>query len=325
MSAGVDEASMTSLRSGSPARLLTRFALIFAAIAVLATLPARALAAPEGEEGPPPPQLAFEPGSYDFGLQQANRENSQANFQLRNNGAATAQVHMVDIVGSGSGAYWIGYNDCNGRFLNPSESCSVQVNFNPYDAVPLSAQLRVSSEAGATFHADLSGEGGRAALGAASEPTNFGSAAVGSAGVIRTIEIANSGNYPGGAFIAVIAGGAIGSFQLLDESCTGVMLAPGSSCNMVVRFQPLSSGVKTARLGLFGDSDDGAQVTLTGVGADPEPGLSPGAAEQPGANGAAPKSAHKQRARARQQQRKRLQRLRQRHHRAAVFARRAIR
>ena len=283
------------------------------------------MAAPEGEEGPPPaPQLAFEPGSYDFGLQQANRENSQAMLQLRNNGAATAQVSSVDIVGSGSGAYWLGYNDCNGRFLNPSESCLVQVNFNPYDAAPFNAQLRASADEGTTFYADLSGEGGRAMLGAASEPTNFGSAAVGSAGVTRTIEIANSGNYPGGAFIAVIAGGAIGSFQLLDESCTGVMLAPGSSCNLVVRFQPLSTGVKTARLGLFGDSDAGAQVTLTGVGADPEPVALP-VAEQAGISSAAPKSAKKRRARARQQQRKRLQRLHQRHHRTAVFARRAIR
>jgi len=293
--------------------------LILSACALLAALPAAAAPLPSG-----PPQLAFEPGSYDFGLQQVNRETSQATFQLRNNGEGTTQVYAVDIVGSGSGAYWFGMNDCNGRYLNPNESCTVQVNFNPYDAVPFDAQLRASSEEGTNFYADLSGEGGRAILAAASEPTNFGSAAVGSAGVTKTIEITNSGNYPGGAFIAVIAGGAIGSFQLLDESCTGVMLAPGSSCNMVVRFQPLSTGVKTARLGLFGDSDGGAQVTLTGVGTDPELVVSPGT-EQPSTNAATPKSAHKQRIRTRQQLRKRLQRLRQRHHRVAVFAQRAIR
>jgi hypothetical protein len=313
---------MISIRRNPRTARAPALTLVLGVCALFAVFPAGASAAPLPSG---PPQLAFEPGSYDFGLQQANRENSQAMFQLRNNGEGTTQVNYVDIVGPGSGAYWIGMNDCNGRYLNSSESCSVQVNFNPYDAVPFEAQLRASSEEGTNFYAELSGEGGRAMLGAASEPTNFGSAAVGSAGVTKTIEITNSGNYPGGAFIAVIAGGAIGSFQLLDESCTGVMLAPGASCNMVVRFQPLSTGVKTARLGLFGDSDGGTQVTLTGVGTEPEPVVSPGA-EESSTNAAAPKSAHKQqRVRARQQRRKRLQRLRQRHHRVAVFAQRAIR
>jgi len=288
--------------------------------ALFAVLPAVAPAAPLPSG---PPQLAFEPGSYDFGLQQANRENSQAMFQLRNNGEGTTQVYSVDIVGSGSGAYWIGMNDCGGRYLNPSESCSVQVNFNPYDAVPFEAQLRASSEEGTNFYADLSGEGGRAIIGAASEPTNFGSAAVGSVGVTKTIEVTNSGNYPGGAFIAVIAGGAIGSFQLLDESCTGVMLAPGSSCNLVVRFQPLSTGVKTARLGLFGDSDGGAQITLTGVGTDPEPVVGSSGA-QPGSSAFTATAPQKHKA-GKQQRRKRLKRLHQRHQRIAVFAQRAIR
>ncbi len=313
---------MISIRPNPRTARASALTLVLGICALFAALPAGASAAPLPSG---PPQLAFEPGSYDFGLRQVNRENSQAMFQLRNNGEGTTQVNSVDIVGSGAGAYWFGMNDCNGRYLSPTEACSVQVNFNPYDAVPFEAQLRASSEEGANFYADLSGEGGRAVIGAASEPTNFGSAAVGSAGVTKTIEITNSGNYPGGAFIAVIAGGAIGSFQLLDESCTGFMLAPGSSCNMVVRFQPLSTGVKTARLGLFGDSDGGAQVTLTGVGTEAEPVVVPGA-EQPSTNAVMAKSAaHKQRARVRQQRRKRLQRLRQRHHRVAVFAQRAIR
>src|SRR6476646_5278609 len=186
------------------ARASSALTLVLSVCALLVALPAAAPAAPLPSG---PPQLAFEPGSYDFGLQQANRETSQAMLQLRNNGEGTTQVNFVDIVGPGSGAYWIGMNDCNGRYLNPSETCSVQVYFNPYDAVAFNAQLRASSEEGTNFYADLSGEGGRAILGAASEPTNFGSAAVGSAGVTKTIEITNSGNYPGGAFIAVIAGG----------------------------------------------------------------------------------------------------------------------
>jgi len=274
---------MNSLRSkSSPAGLASALTLFCALLAM--ALPVAALAAPTEPEEPVTPELAFEPGSYDFGMQEANRSNAQTWMQLRNNGASTAQVSSVDIVGSGANAFWIGYNDCDGRPLGSNETCSVQVNFGPNDAIPFSAQLRARSEGETTFTAGLSGEGGRAALGPVAEPTNFGAAAVGSAGVTKAIEIVNSGNLPGGSFIAVIAGGAIGSFHLLDENCTGVMLSPSASCTLLVNFQPLSSGVKTARLGLFGDSDGGTQVTLTGIGLDPVPAPAPSAASAPAAD-----------------------------------------
>jgi hypothetical protein len=250
-------------------------------------LPAAGVAAPPVEGSPPEepalPQLSFEPGSYDFGLRQANRETIQADLRLRNVGAVTAPVYSLGIVGPGAGAYWIdaGGTNCYGGSLEPGEACTVRVSFGPNDAVPFSAQLRAGSGGGASFTADLSGEGGRAEIGPAVDPTNFGATAVGLAGVTRTIEVANRGNYPGGAFIAVIAGGAIGSFHLIDENCTGFELSPGASCTLLVNFQPLSTGVKTARLGLFGDSDGGAQVTLTGIGLEPEPVSAPGAAQAP--------------------------------------------
>lgn len=244
-------------------------------------LPAAGMAAPqEGEGSPPPPpapQLTFEPGSYDFGLQQVN-SGRETGLRLRNDGEAPAPVNQLEI--QGPNVFWIngGATSCYAKNLQPGESCWIQVGFNPYDATIFTGQLRVVSEGGVTFTAELSGEGGRANMSADTDPTNFGSVAVGSA-VTKTIDVTNSGNYPGGSFIAVIAGGAVGSFQLLDENCTGIPLSPGATCNLVVRFQPLSSGAKTARLGLFGDSDGGAQIMLTGVGTDPESPLKVNAAD----------------------------------------------
>jgi hypothetical protein len=255
-------------------------------------LPAVGGAAPIEE--PAPPQLAFEPGSYDFGLRQTNSNASQAYLQLRNNGAAVAPVYSLEIVGPGSNSFWIGQSNCYGANLNPNETCSVQANFNPNDATTYEAQLRAGSEGGTSFTADLSGEGGRASIGPVSNPTSFGAAAVGSTGVTRAIEVTNSGNYPGGAFIAIVAGGAIGSFHLLDENCTGIPLDPEASCSLLVNFQPLSTGVKTARLGLFGDSDGGSQITLTGIGTEPEDeGAAPEQVNTP-STAAAPR--HKRRA-----------------------------
>lgn len=265
---------MFSLRSKpEPARSASAATFLIAVCALFAAIPAAASAAPQpGEEPeePPLPQLVFEPGSHDFGLHEVNRENSQAGFQLRNVGSVPAPIYSIQPVGSGSSAFWTGNSDCFNHALEPGETCSIQVSFNPYEVAPFSAQLRAESERGTSFTAALSGEGGRPKLTAATDPTNFGSVAVGSGGVTKTIDVTNQGNMPGGAFIAIISGGAVGSFHLLDENCTGIPLSPKATCNLQVSFDPISSGAKTARLFLVGDGDGGVQISLTGVGLDSE-------------------------------------------------------
>lgn len=296
---------MPSLRRRS-ARARIASALTLLTLCAALALPAAASAAPlEPPEEPPLPQLSFNPGSYDFGLRQVN-SSDQTWLQLHNDGEAAAQVNSLEIAGPGSNAFWIdgGAGDCFGKNLQPNESCSVQVSFSPYDAIPFEAQLRANSERGTSFTASLSGEGGRSILAPVVDPTNFGAVPVGSAGLTKAIEVTNRGNYPGGAFIAVIAGGAIGSFHLLDENCTGVQLTPGASCTLLVNFQPLSTGVKTARLGLFGDQEGGGGVTLTGIGV--EEVFTPSAGLPPDPSSVTRKSQRRPRARARFRRRESL-------------------
>lgn len=235
-------------------------------VAAIAVQPAAGLAAPVVGE---PPQLSFEPGSYDFGLQPVNSNAAQTTLQLRNTGTEATQINL-DMVGPGTESFWIGNSNCYGTTLQPNETCSVQVNFSPRDMTEYSVQVRAGVN-GYFFTAELTGAGGRSIFSPASNPTDFGAAAVGSAGVTREIAVTNVGNLPGGVFIAVVSGGAVGSFHLLDENCTGHPLAPAATCTLQVRFQPLSEGVKTATLSLFGESDGGTQVAITGVGTAPEP------------------------------------------------------
>lgn len=263
-------------QTSKPAR--TTLVLLVALLAAIAVHPASGIAAPLEE---PQPQLAFEPGSYDFGVQGIDRGGNQANLQLRNEGAGEVHVDTLGIGGPDSEAFWVSYDNCSGQTLQPDQGCSVGVSFNPRAMTAYSAQLR-ASVGGYQFTAELSGSGGRPIVGVAPNPTDFGVAKVGSAGVTREIAVTNSGNLPAGFFIAVIAGGAVGSFQLLDENCTGHGLMPSTSCTLQVRFQPVSEGVKTAMLGLFGDGDAGGQVVLTGVGAAPEPVSASLAASDPG-------------------------------------------
>lgn len=209
------------------------------------------------------PQLAFTPDTYDFGIRWVN-SGSDTTFQLANTGEAPVQVGNLDVIGD-SGSFGTGSSDCWGRWLQPSETCAVQVWFNPHDTVAYSAQLRANTN-GFSFTADLSGAGGRAIVEPSSNPVDFGSAAVGTFSPVRAITLTNSGDLPGAFFIAVIAGGASGSFDLVDEDCTSTPVMPAASCTVNVRFSPQGVGVKSARLALFGEGEGGTMVMLTGAG-----------------------------------------------------------
>ena len=91
------------------------------------------------------------------------------------------QVNSIDIVGPGSNNFWTGFINCFGATLQPNDTCTVQVNFGPNDAIHYSAQLRVSVN-GVQFTADLSGRGGQADVIGSPNPADFGTAATGQSG-----------------------------------------------------------------------------------------------------------------------------------------------
>lgn len=210
-----------------------------------------------------PPQLTFGPPAHDFGIVRVNRESGQAFMQVTNSGEAPVEVFSFDIQGDTT-VFSHGSSSCASQ-LAPGQSCSVQVYFSPYDQVGYAAELRASTGGGEYFSAALSGRGGRSVIGPASNPVDFGAAAVGST-VIKTITLTNSGDMPGAFFIAVISGGDVGSFRLLSENCTMIELQPAHSCSVRVRFEPQEPGPLSARYAMFGDTDDGTMVFLEGEG-----------------------------------------------------------
>jgi hypothetical protein len=211
-----------------------------------------------------PPHLRFQPASYDFGLVPAHSEAARTTLQIENDGAATTQINSLGFSGDSNG-FWFGSSDCYGRWLDPGQTCSLEVNFGPGEGRSYATQIQANA-AGENFTADISGEGAQPIVTAAPNPADFGAATVGSSSAIQTIVISNSGNGPAGFFIGIVAGGDAGSFKLLDESCSGEPLMPGGSCTAHLRFAPQSAGPKLARLAFFGDTEGGAMVALQGEG-----------------------------------------------------------
>lgn len=211
------------------------------------------------------PQLSFGPAGLDFGIQRVNENRSEI-LQVTNSGEAATRIGWVGTEGKDASNFWISSNECwNGRLLAPGESCGFQVYFNPWSMQSYEALATVSAD-NVSFSAPLTGTGGEALLAPETNPIEFGSAAVGGEGRLQTIQLRNEGNLGGAFFIAVIAGGDVGSFELIDENCTGEEIAPGATCVAHVRFDPTGLGVKVARLAMFGDSNGGAMVFLRGTG-----------------------------------------------------------
>jgi hypothetical protein len=211
-----------------------------------------------------PPRFSFQPGSHDFGLQPIHSESQRTNFTIENDGAAGAQVGSLNFSGNSNG-FWLGSSDCWGRWLEPGQTCSLEVDFGPNDTGLYATRVQLYSN-GENFYADVSGEGGRPIVEAFPNPADFGAATVGSASATQAIVVHNSGNVPTAFFIGIVAGGDAGSFQLLDENCSGAPLMAAGSCVAHVRFTPQSAGPKVARLAFFGDSEGGTMVTLSGEG-----------------------------------------------------------
>lgn len=207
------------------------------------------------------PSLSFGPSSHDFGIQRVNRDSVSTSLQLTNSGEAPVQPNNFTIEAENE-VFWTGNSDCS-TLLAPGASCNLQVWFNPQETRDYASEVRVWAN-GSSFGAALSGRGGRAIVGPAENPVEFGALEVGST-LVKTIALDNSGDLPGAFFIAVIAGGDAGSFQLLSENCSMIQLMPAQTCTVRVRFQPQEPGPLAARFALFGDEEP-PMVFLEGEG-----------------------------------------------------------
>ncbi|HJX66804.1 MAG TPA: choice-of-anchor D domain-containing protein, partial [Polyangia bacterium] len=69
-----------------------------------------------------------------------------------------------------------------------------------------------------------------------------------------------------GVLVADLTGTAAAQFKIVDDTCTGHVVAGGASCKVTVRFSPTTTGAKAAALSLSGTPGDSVSVNLTGTG-----------------------------------------------------------
>jgi hypothetical protein len=177
-------------------------------------------------------------------------ETSNVTVRVRNTGNTPGTVSNISVMGTG---YQITDSPIVPLTLNPGDSATVVVAFNPTLSGAVTAKLRIGAD---LF--DLSGTGLAAAMnyyfetaGVSSEVQNNGSVIfqpvqVGGTTSVRFL-MTNTGNLP--ATVNSISLGAISTvFTLSGLPSFPVTIAPAATVSFAVAFKPVAAGLSTAQI-----------------------------------------------------------------------------
>jgi len=210
------------------------------------------------------PQLTVSPNSLSFGNVTVN---SSATLPLTLTSSGTAPVTISSAALSGTG-----FTDSGATFpvtLNPNQSVTLQVKFNPTTAGDASGQLTISSNSstGASMVVQLSGTGTTVTtvpqLLFSSTALSFGNVPVGSTATL-SLTLTSSGTAPVTISSAVLKGTGFS-----DSGTTfPVTLNPNQSVTLQVQFDPTATGAAAGTLTVSSNSSTGGttQVALGGTG-----------------------------------------------------------
>lgn len=216
-------------------------------------------------QGVLPGTLAIAPGSRDFGSILIGQSGGTQVFTVSNTGGAATSALTVSI-GGASSSYTLANDTCTGNSLPVSGSCTVQVNFTPQAAGPLSAFVQATATTGGTVQATLSGAGLRPAALSVS-PTSFTwpTEVAGSAGTSASFVFTNDGDVSTGTLSTVLTGAA---YSVKTTTCTGI-LAPQAPCTIDVTFAPATAGSHPGSLTVSATPGGSAVAALSGQAISP--------------------------------------------------------
>lgn len=219
---------------------------------------------------PAQPVLVPSPTQVEFGQVDIHAGGQPQVVKFVDESGAEERVSSVNIVGKGASSFQIVGDECLGRTLQASESCTVEVSFDAGStaAVAKSATLELLTEGEETIEVPLSGEGITGTLSASASPLSFsaipytGSSSHGEGGQNETEEltIRDSPNAGVDAGSVSITGPDASSFSVQWGNCEHDNLSANNWCTMGIRFEPIALGVNHAQLEITSDASNSPLV-----------------------------------------------------------------
>lgn len=220
----------------------------------------------------------FETETYDFGPQLPGRTLAEHSFVLTN----TGELPITRILW---GIRWWGAppldpelfketSSSKCRAIQPEESCSMRVAFNPLTPGLKQGELSASTSSGEPpeIGVQMKGEGGSLYVAIEPESLNLGSVEVGGSASSRVVTVVNQGDVNlvwEGTSLTDLLGDPLSPdpFEIRGESCvTGLLVAPGGYCTIQVALAPSTAGSFKGRLQIAGSPSGSPQsVELSGT------------------------------------------------------------
>ena len=208
------------------------------------------------------PQLTVNPTAVGFGDVPVNTTPNRT-VTLTSSGTAPVTITAAGVTGSSFSVSGASFP----LTLNPNQTTSLQVQFDPSSAGSVSGQLSIASDAtGGTVKVPLTGTGTVATspqLTVSTSSLSFGNVAVNSMASLP-VTLTSSGTAPVTISSAVMSGAAFTA----SGATLPVTLNPNQSVTLNVQFKPSATGQASGQLTITSDSSTGASsvVQLTGTG-----------------------------------------------------------
>ncbi len=213
--------------------------------------------------------ITAQPATLAFGSVLTSTTQSAA-LTLSNPGGLSTGNLAVTLGGSDAAQFSLVSDGCTGQRLAPGGSCALMIGFTPLSAGAKSANLAVTATPGGPLSVPVSGTGlTQGALTATPASASFADTLVGQSTPTQTITVSNSGGSATGNLTTMLLGAGAGAFAITANTCTGMALAPTTSCTVTVRFSPMSAGNLAAQLEVAGTPGGVIATSLSGRGLAP--------------------------------------------------------
>ncbi len=214
------------------------------------------------------PQLAVSASSLSFGSVTLNTPSTQS---LTLTSTGTAPVTVTSVAATGTGFTIAGAS--LPMTLNPQQTTTLQVQFNPTSAGAASGQIAIVSNSvnGSQAFVALAGTGTTAAPGPQTSPqlavsssgVSFGSVTLNTPST-QSLTLTSTGTAP----VTVNSVTATGSGFSIVGASLPMTLNPQQTTTLQVQFNPTSAGAASGQISIVSNSASGspAAVALTGTG-----------------------------------------------------------
>ena len=213
---------------------------------------------------PTAPIATLAPVAVDFGMVTLNTPSTTRAVSLTNTGNAPLNLTAVNVAGANAGEFSQTHDCPVGGPLAAGAKCTINSKFTPTVAGARAATLSLTSNAAGSPAVDLNGTGiVQASALAQVAPTlaNFGSVRVGKTSDERKIRVRNTGTSP------LLISSITFTGEFFHESDCKSSLSPGKSCEINVKFKPLTVGAKVGELAVASNAAGAPHVVkLSGIG-----------------------------------------------------------